>query len=545
MSKPMNILFITTDQQQKKTLGCYGNSYIETPNLDSLAEDSVVFERAYAECPICMPSRVTMITGRSARFHGVGVHNASMRKDEPVLGDVLHQKGYDTCFIGKPHFKSQQHRNTEESIADWRDGKFKNWNGPYAGFDKAKIVLGHSNSLVGHYGEWLKQEHPDAWRHFTDRSIKSIDVTSGNGTYQNSIPEKAHSSSYIGDMVCDYLDETKNSGKPFYCFASFPDPHWPIMPPEPYFSMYDNLNIPQPTAYNSEGEKDNYPFQFADMRKNIKNRGGNAYDGGGHYMQNSDDAVKITKHYWGAISLIDKNIGKMMEKLKQTGQYDNTLVIFTSDHGEYMGAHGMMAKGGALWEEFVNVPFIVKAPKAKKGFRTQALLSMTDVVPTLLDYLEIDENDTNLATDGVSQKDVIDGITECIRYLTTVFHPTNVLQENKSMLLDDNELREEKIYPDQHALVTDRYKLVYYAGQSNGLLFDLENDPNELNNLYNLDQYKDVQAKLISRLMDQLILQSDKQALVRKQNSDEYGNHVMTYAIWGDEFKDLNTLNNN
>jgi arylsulfatase A-like enzyme len=535
MSKAFNVLLITTDQQQKKTLGCYGNPYIQTPNLDHLSEEGVLFNRAYAECPVCMPSRVTMVTGRSARFHGTGVHNSSMRSDEPVLGDVLQTKGYQTYFVGKPHFKSQQHRDTEESIADWRDGKMADWHGPYAGFQRADILLGHSNPLLGHYGEWLKKEHPDAWRHFTDKEVQPLDVTSGNGTYKNNIPEEAYSSTYIGNQVCDYLDEVKDSNKPFYCFASFPDPHWPIMPPEPYFSMYDNVTIPEPIAYNDEAEKDNYPQHFNALRQ----KNDNAYDGGGHYMQDCNDALKITRPYWGAITLIDKNIGRMLDKLKENNQYENTLIIFTTDHGEYMGAHGMMAKGGSLWEEFINVPFIVKAPNSAKGLKTQALLSMTDVVPTILDYLAIKEEETTLSTDGISQKDVIDNTKERVRSLTTVFHPTNRLQKNITVSLDDDELLSHKVYPDQHALITDKYKLVYYAGEKNGLLFDLENDPNEQKNLYNLTDYRDVQNKLITRLLNQLIFESDKQPIVKKQGADEYGRHLMTYDMWGKEFRAL------
>ena len=190
MKRTPNILFVTTDQQRRDTLGCYGNAQIKTPHIDRLANSGVVFDRAYCESPICLPARVTMITGKKSVHHGVTLHNSSMRDGENTLGDVLQGHGYRTHFVGKPHFKSQQHRGTEESIADWKDGKFEGWNGPYAGFETVDIILGHSNPLIGHYGQWLKENHPDRLDAFRFKNFDSIDVTSGQGTYKNNIDEK-------------------------------------------------------------------------------------------------------------------------------------------------------------------------------------------------------------------------------------------------------------------------------------------------------------------------------------------------------------------
>ncbi|NOY75067.1 MAG: sulfatase-like hydrolase/transferase, partial [Kiritimatiellaeota bacterium] len=394
-----NILFVTTDQQRKDTLGCYGNNLIKTPNLDKLAADGVVFDRAYCESPICIPSRNTMITGKCARHHGASLHNTSIRDEETTLGDTLQKNGYRTYFTGKPHFKSQQHRGTEESIADWRDGKLTGWKGPYAGFEKVDMVLGHSNPLVGHYGEWLRENHPEAAKTYMDKNLESIGVACGQGVYNNHIPEETYSSSYVAARTCDFLDEAKRNGSPFYCFASFPDPHWPILPPREFFEMYDGVEIPENIPIGEDILKENYPRQFAELLKGKVA----AYDGGGRYLRDDEDITAITRAYWGAISLIDKNIGKMLDKLESLGLSDDTIVIFTTDHGEYMGAHGMIAKGGFLWESFVNVPYIMRYPKARGGGGgTDALISFTDIVPTLLDYAGITEHD--MAPDGFSQR---------------------------------------------------------------------------------------------------------------------------------------------
>lgn len=517
MSKQSNILFITTDQQRKDTLGCYGNPIIKTPNLDRLAEQGVIFDRAYCESPICLPSRVTMITGKASSHHGVLLHNTSMRDDEITLGDVLGANGYCTHFIGKPHFKSQQHRGTEESIADWKDGKFEDWYGPYAGFQTVEMILGHSNCLGGHYGKWLRENHADQLDKFKAENFHSIDVKSGQGTYRCDIPEELYSSTYVGDKTCAFLDEMQESDKPFYCFASFPDPHWPINPPKPYFSMYDDVDIPPNTPYDGEAEKDNYPQVFKTARNGEKT----FYCGGGHYLRGEGDDLKITRAYWGSVSLIDKNVGRILDKLEELGLTENTIVVFTTDHGEYMGAHGLMAKGGFLWEEYINTPFILRYPEVVSGGkRIETLLSFLDIVPTLLDMAGI--KDHGMACDGVSQLPVLTGKAESARDSLFVIHPNSGFPQTG---------------PDQYALIKDEWKLVYFAGDKNGLLFNLHEDPEELNNLYNRPESVQIQTRMIQSLLDEIILCNDKAAVMRTKNADHHGVHLMIKDHWAKAFE--------
>lgn len=510
-----NILFITTDQQRKDTIGSYGNPLIRTPNLDRLARECIQFERAYCESPICTPSRITMITGKKSSHHGATHHNNSIRAGERTIAQVLGENGYRTHFIGKPHFKSQLHQGTEESIADWRAGLYEEWNGPYIGFETVEFILGHSNSLYGHYGKWLRTEHPDKYHHFKVENMRKLDVTCGQSVYENDIPEELFSSTYVGDRVVGFLESVKDTGRPFYCFASFPDPHWPVMPPAPFFHMYDDIKIPESTPYNGEAEKDNYPRVF----KRVREGGRSGYDGGGHYMKNPGDAEAITRAYWGSVSLIDKNVGRMLDRLEELGLAENTIVVFTADHGEYMGAHGMMAKGGFLWEEYVNVPFLAKFPGQEPGRKTDALLSHVDIVPTLLDAAGIENH--RISVDGVSQLGVIRGEAQHIRDCATVMHAG----------------RDPKVNPDQHALITPDWKLVYHAGDPNGELYDLRNDPHELNNLYNRAEAADIQRELTFRLLQELVLQMDMQPVHIQAATDlYYGSHRMHYDMWKKEF---------
>jgi arylsulfatase A-like enzyme len=517
--KKANILLITTDQQRKDTLGCYGNDLIRTPNIDRLAKEGMCLERAYCENPICIPSRVTMITGKSSSHHGAVLHNASMRDDERTIAHVLTESGYCTHFIGKPHFKSQGHSGTEESVLDWRKGLYDDWIGPYAGFQTVEEILGHCNTFYGHYGKWLRREHAGELKHFRDSNLRSLDITCGRGVYENHIPESVHSTAYVGDRACAFLEKTAAQDQPFFCFASFPDPHWPLLPPSRYFHMYDDVELFPVIPYNNEGNKDNYPAQF----KMVEEGKALPYDGNGHRVKNVEDIDKIRRVYWGSISLIDHHVGRILNQLDELGLTEETLVIFTTDHGEYMGSHGLMAKGGFLWEDYVNLPFIVRYPgMIPGGTRTDALLSFVDIVPTLLDLVGL--SNTGLAPDGVSQKEVWLGNCREIRNAVKIHHPTQ---------------NENSIPPDQYALITKKWKLVYYAGDGNGELYDLERDPNELSNLYNMPEYRQLQTTLTIQLLDEIILENDKQAIRQQQSGQEYKPFIMKYDVWKEEFDAL------
>jgi uncharacterized sulfatase len=520
MNKKTNVLFITTDQQQKKTLGTYGNELIMTPNLDKLANTGIVLERAYCENPLCIPSRNTMITGRKSLHHRASQHNSSLPDNEKCLGDILKNNGYRTHFIGKPHFKSQQTHGTEESIEDWRNGLYDDWNGPYVGFETIDMILGHSNPLEGHYGKWMKTNHPDKIRYFSEENIEQADVTCGQGVFLTNIPEEVHSSTYIGNQTIEFLKNAAESDSPFYCFSSFPDPHWPIMTPLEFYTMYKDLSID--TAYSPLEDDPNIKNYPSIIKEYFKTGRFLDYDGGGHTVNDKKDIEIITKAYWGAITLIDKNIGRILSTLEDLGLKENTLIIFTADHGEYMGAHGMMAKGGMCWEEYINVPFIASYPPyIQRQSRSSDLFSFTDIVPTILDILELEKpgNLPSMPYDGISQKEMFFGKKNRVRKALTVHHTASNLKETST---------------DQHVLIRDDgWKLIYFANDLGGQLYNLTKDPKEEKNLYNLQEFSVVQKEMEYELLDMLISECDKDPIIQNLTSDpKYSSHVMKKEIW-------------
>ena len=519
-AKPLNVLFITTDQQRRDTMGCYGNALIRTPNLDRLAAGGMALDRAYCENPICIPSRNTIINGLSSRHHGAPLHNNSVSDGIRTLPQALGERGYATAIIGKAHLKSQQHRGTEESIADWRDGKRAGWHGPFVGFERADLVLGHSNPLVGHYGEWLRREHPAACRHFMRSNLEHIKGSGpGGGAYRNAIPEELHSSRWVADRTCAFIERAAAEGRPFFCFAGFPDPHWPIMPPRPWFDMYADTPMPPNIPYNGEAEKDNYPRIFAASRGALEWR--RAYNGGGRYMTAGTPIDAITRAYWGAISFIDDNVGRMLAALDRLGLAANTLVVFTTDHGEYMGAHGLIAKGGFFYDALLRVPFIARWPGVAPGSRSEALFSFVDIAPTLLSLLGV--ADAGMQPDGISQASVLAG-GEALRERLTVFQAT----------IDNT-----GAFPDIHALITPDWKLNHYAGDPGGELYHVHDDPRELNNLYNRPEAADTQRALTQALLDEIILTNDRRRVAEWAAADSYGRHVMDDDTWKPEFDEL------
>jgi arylsulfatase A-like enzyme len=516
MKKHTNILFITTDQQQKKTLGAYGNSLIKTPNLDKLAQSGMILERAYCENPICIPSRNTMITGRKSVHHQASQHNSSLPDNQKCLGDLLQKNNYTTHFIGKPHFKSQQARGTEESIEDWMQGLYEDWNGPYAGFETADIILGHSNPLTGHYGQWMRKNHKDKIQYFKKENLKSADVQCGHGVYRTEIPESVHSSTYVADRTVEFIRKSAKEEKPFYCFSSFPDPHWPLMTPPEYYDMYKDtpIDVNYPSL-NDDPNLDNYPVI---IKEYLKTGVLPDYDGGGERVPDDHDIEVITRAYWGSISLIDKSVGRIIDALNESGIREETLVVFTADHGEYMGAHGMMTKGGICWEEYINVPFIASYPgKIKENRRSSALFSFTDLVPTFVDIAGLEKEDgiPLMPWDGCSQKDLFFGDKQKIRETLTVHHVRSNLKQSVS---------------DQHILIRDDgWKLVYFARDAGGQLYDLKADPREARNLYNLPESRERQITMEKELLDHLIMESDIDPVIQRLTCDsKYAAHVLT-----------------
>lgn len=399
--KQPNILFIMTDQQRWNSLGCHGSATARTPNIDALAASGVSFDRYYCANPICTPNRISLFSGMYPRSHGVFTNGLEPNGERPTIAAHLSAHGYRTASIGKIHFTPFGGRaGNMESGHLWSESPqlARTWNGPYWGFDHVELTIGHTQPIA-HYGRWFSQQGgtPDMLE--INRPATLPAEASGTGTTR--VPASLHSSSFVGTRTVEWLEQRDRS-TPFFLVASFPDPHGPFDPPEEVAARFDPHDVTMPIR--EEGELASRPQHYRDHFRGAWHRRG-LHDP--QHPEGIDEAT--TRHriaYTDAmVSLVDDNVGKILAYLEDSGERENTIVVFTTDHGELLGDHGLWAKGPFFYEQLVRLPLIVSVPGGTSG-KTDNLLSTVDIVPTLCDLAGID---VPYWVDGVSAASTLRG----------------------------------------------------------------------------------------------------------------------------------------
>lgn len=490
MSK-LNVLLITSDQQHWNTLGQF-NPEINTPALDKLAEQGTTFARAYCPNPTCTPTRSTLITGKYPSQHGAYSLGTKLPEFEPTVGDIFKEAGYRTALVGKAHF--QPLRGTEEypSLESYpllQDLDFwRNFDEPFYGFDHIEIARNHTDeSHVGqHYVLWMEEKGLDNWRDY-------FRPPTGNNPNQKRkwlIPEEYHYNAWIADRTNALISEYNDNDEPFFMWASFFDPHPDYLVPEPWDTMYDPQQVTVPAVV--PGEHDANPphlqmTQQTDPDFSIyEEPNGSSAHGFHSHLHDHDELARDIACYYGMVSCMDKYIGQIIDHLDHLGLAENTLVVFTSDHGHYFGQHGLIAKGAFHYEDGIRVPMIARLPgQVAAGAQRASLQSLVDYAPTFLDFcgLDIPEDMT-----GISQRGL--------------------------WLGDDSQAREHVIVENRHQPTTihmktyidDRYKVTLYFNRAYGEIFDLQDDPHEISNLWS-DEH--LRAELLERFLRAEILKEE------------------------------------
>jgi uncharacterized sulfatase len=483
MAKRPNILLITSDQQHWNTIGAF-NREIRTPNLDRLVREGTTFTRAYCPNPTCTPTRASIITGLYPSQHGAWTLGTKLMEDRHTVGEDFSQHGYKTALVGKAHF--QPLRGTEqypslESYPILQDLDFwKQFNGPFYGFDHVELARNHTNEAhVGqHYAIWMEEKGCTNWRDYylppTGTMDKSI-------RHKWPIPEEFHYNTWIAERTNALLEQYKQNEEPFFLWSSFFDPHPPYLVPEPWDTMYDpeQLTIPEVTP----GEHDRNPPHFR-MTQELnpdfsawKESGYGIHGYQSHVKLPAEERKKLVATYYGMISCMDKYIGRILDKLDELGLADNTVVVFTTDHGHFFGQHGLQFKGGFHYEDLIKLPFIVRYPGHVPAGRTStAIQSLVDLAPTFLSLagIPIPHHMT-----GIDQSEVWKGTKSSVRDHAIV------------------EFRHEPTTIHQKTYVNERYKLTVYYNQTYGELFDLQEDPGEIHNLWDEPEYAELKSELL------------------------------------------------
>ncbi|MFM9281778.1 sulfatase family protein [Paenibacillus jiagnxiensis] len=491
MSSKPNILLITSDQQHWNTIGAF-QPEISTPNLDRLAQQGTVFGRAYCPNPTCTPSRASIVTGMYPSQHGAWTLGTKLLEDRHTVGEDFSQAGYRTSLIGKAHFQpltSTAEYESKEAYPLLQDLEYwRSFHGPFYGFDHVELARNHTNEAhVGqHYALWLEEQGCANWRDYFLPPTGTMDPAQ---TYKWPIPEKYHYNTWIAERTSARLEQHKQAGDPFFLWASFFDPHPEYLAPEPWDTMYDPEKLTIPSLV--PGEHDRNPPHFRMTQEENPDfsslmetgfgihgyRSHHYYEYGAKTRLTEYDKKKLVAVYYGMISLMDKYIGKILDKLDELGLAENTLVVFTTDHGHFFGQHGLQAKGGFHYEDLIKLPFIVRYPgHVPAGRYSDAIQSLVDLAPTFLSLCGLS---IPPAMTGIDQKDVWLGRKEQAREHAIC------------------EFRHEPTTIHQKTYVDARYKITVYYNQSYGEIFDLREDPGELHNLWDEPGCEQLKTELL------------------------------------------------
>ena len=490
MAPRPNILLITSDQQRADCNG-FENEHIRTPNIDRLAREGTRFSACITPNLVCQPARASILTGLLPLTNGVWDNGVDLDPEtgERGFGGTLAQAGYQTAFIGKAHFSSKFTFAATGSPECYKSQAQypPDWSGPYMGFQHVELaVLGQmqrgrpmEQPPVGHFERWLisrgrAEEALALW----EQRIRPD--TGAAQTWYSGLPAGWHSSSWVADRTIRWLDGRRTE-QPFCAWVSFPDPHHPFDCPAPWSLMYDPSDVPLPRNRKKDLERrpwwhtaslegtpqlaDPSLFKFRTERSRMPD-------------QTDAQLAEMTANYYGMISLIDHNVGRILDALDDATLAQDTLVLYTSDHGELLGHRGLYLKGPTPYEDLLRVPLIARGPGVAENRAVSEPVSTLDLMSTFVDYA------------GASQ-------------------PCDVQSRSLRALLGGQPETRDVAYSEWHVhpsrcgvalklrtVRTKTHKCTFELESGAGELYDLVNDPEEMTNRFDDPAYARVRKEL-------------------------------------------------
>jgi arylsulfatase A-like enzyme len=509
-----NFLFFITDQHRVDYLGCYGHPVLKTPHIDSIAARGTCFTRFYVATPVCMPNRATLMTGRMPSVHGVRSNGSPLPLNSNTFVDALRAGGYATALVGKSHLQNfsefpallkRPPARPGDQVLDgefaearkpaasdgpydqehprrWEPGRDFEMKLPFYGFEHVDLCTTHGDQVGGHYYVWLKSRRLDADA-LRDRKNQLPHDYVCPQAYRTPIPEELYPSAYIADKGCEWLDRyaAGDRSQPFFMMASFPDPHHPFTPPGRYWSMYRPQDMALPPSFHHGNRPLARPVAWALAQRES---GKAVVTEQAAFAVDEREAREAMALSCGMIAMIDDAVGRILGALAAHGLAEDTIVIFTTDHGDFLGDHRLMLKGPAHFDGITHVPFIWAEPGTRPAAKSDVLGGTLDIASTVLDRARIQPYN---GIQGTSLLPAIAGEGA----------------SRDSMVVEDDQQRAVLGYeapPRMRTLVTRRWRMTISHGDAWGELYDLENDPHEMDNLFEDPAHRGVRGELMEKL---------------------------------------------
>ncbi len=436
MSDQPNVLLITTDHLRYDKLGYAGDPVIKTPAIDALASRSVSLSNCFVQNPVCHPSRASIMTGRYPCHHGVRWNFNDLSENEVTLLEHFKSHGYTTACIGKYHLDQRRF----QKALDFKEA--------------------HSIRNMDADNPFVQYVKSKGFEYKTGFALPDFQARLG-AVPQPDQPEDCHLDAYVGMKTCEYLKRLDDD-RPFFLWMGFYGPHHPYVPSGRFATMYRAGDMPP--FHRSEDDLKKKPVEYT-LYFEAENH---KYHGFAHASEDTFREMKAA--YYGMVSQIDWQLGLVLEVLEERGLADNTIVVFTSDHGEFLGDHGIPAKAPFLLDCMLHVPCLIRAPQGgREGAVSDELTESVDLYPTLCRLAGLD------VPEWVQGRD----LTPLVRGQSRDFQGRSAVYAEAV---------------DKRCLRTREWKLIHYPNKPYGELYHLTDDPHELNNLY--DERPDVRERM-------------------------------------------------
>ena len=467
MNQGPNILWICTDQQRYDTINALGYDHVDTPVIDGLVAEGVAFTHAYCQSPVCTPSRASFLTGQYASAVHINGNGLDHFPDHPPLvSRLLAEAGYDCGLIGKLHLASAYGR-----IEPRVDDGYRYWE--YSHAPRDDWPQGHG------YAEWVRGQGE-----VLGELLKE---------YPHGLPAEFHQTTWCAEKTIEFMREERDG--PWLASVNIYDPHPPFNPPQSYRDLFRPQDMPGPLFAESDLAQQERLAPI-DFQSRVRNPG--ELDIRDPLQKDRSapgaEAKVLQAAYCAMIKQIDDQVGRILAALEESGQRENTVVIFSSDHGEMLGDHGLIQKGCRFYEGLVRVPLVFSWPgRFAENLIRDDLVELTDKAPTILELagIEVPERMT-----GRSLLPILEGDAQQAHrdYVRCEYYDA----------LDESDGTLATMFRDR------RYKLVLYHGHNLGELYDLEEDPHEFENMWNEPEAQPLKLELLQKSFDASVLALDR-----------------------------------